>query len=70
MSGLEKSQEVKVSSVSNFNSDGNMLLFRIRALISEKRIKNFTLLWLMWFNYDHGDSIVVCKISDEIEKSS
>ena len=44
-------------SVSNFHSDGNMLLFSKyeRALISEKRIKNFTLFFIV------SDILVVMK---------
>ena len=52
----EKSQEVKVWSVRNFNSDRDMLLFGMRNLIIEKRVKNFTL----FFNVG-SDIFVVMK---------
>ena len=40
MSGSDKSLEVKLCSVSNFNSDGNMLLFGMREhWLAKKELK-------------------------------
>ena len=41
MSDSEKSQEVKVCSVSNFYSDGNMLLFGMREHRLAKKSSKF-----------------------------
>ena len=46
MSDLEKSQKVKVCSVSNFNSDGNVLLFGMREhWLAKKELKISLFSW-------------------------